>query len=324
MAFKTILWAVDPFESTLREKAQIPDFLRTINAQSTVTVTPVYVVTPDLSASMVVEAEGPWFQDPTPDPLRALNEILASLPVPGLAAPQLIRSGGSSTAHEAIALSNFAIQVGADAILVTTSGRTGLSRLFSTSFAESLLDHSQVPVITLGPRNQAVPTIRRILFPTDFAAHAKDAFRSAVSLAQGLGASITLFHLIPHPVEPILQGGAYLLGGAWVPITPFFTHSTDRQNRHARLWARWAGNQGVATEVLIDALGDNIAEVIVGLVAKRDIQLVAMEHKHGPIASTLLGSIARQVIRGVACPVWMIRPAQSQATNAGSTVHRAA
>src|SRR6516165_10080459 len=51
--------------------------------------------------------------------------------------------------------------------------------------------------------------IRKILVPTDFSAHADEAFRAAYTLAQAVGAEMILFH-IARPPAVVVEGGRFL------------------------------------------------------------------------------------------------------------------
>src|SRR5712671_6183236 len=51
--------------------------------------------------------------------------------------------------------------------------------------------------------------IRKILVPTDFSAHADEAFRVAHSLAGAVGAEVILFH-VARPPAVVSEGGRFL------------------------------------------------------------------------------------------------------------------
>ena len=51
--------------------------------------------------------------------------------------------------------------------------------------------------------------IRKILVPTDFSAHADEAFRVAHTLARAIGAEVILFH-VARPPAVVSEGGRLL------------------------------------------------------------------------------------------------------------------
>jgi nucleotide-binding universal stress UspA family protein len=163
--------------------------------------------------------------------------------------------------------------------------------------------------------------IHRILAPTDFGHNEKKLFRQVVAMAQEMGFEIAIYHAIPRPVEPIYQTGVYLLGSPWVPIHEYYAKEVIRRERRARAWARWAENQGVRCEVILDTEVMNIAESIARIARERKFSWIAMSSHSGAIASMLLGSVTRQVIRSAECPVWVVRrgfqiPAEKKAPRA--------
>jgi nucleotide-binding universal stress UspA family protein len=88
-----------------------------------------------------------------------------------------------------------------DAIVVGTRGRTGLARVLLGSVAERIFRQALCPVFTVGPRavgEMSSPTLRRILYATDFTPSSLHAFRYAFSLTQHAGAHLTLLSVIPE------------------------------------------------------------------------------------------------------------------------------
>lgn len=310
MLIEKIIWAVDPFSESSSLRAQAAPFLRALASRGRISVQPVYVLGLQQDLEINDEFVADWPELSREDALNAMDSCLAELNIPGLEKPEIRIDKVPTLAHAARAVVAHAEASRADAILVCSHGRKGMARLFLGSFSEALFDHSTLPVLAVGPKYRAAPEIRRILFPTDFGQHSKQGFRDVVKLARDLGAGIVLFHLIPRFVEPILQSGAYLLGASWVPVQAFFSDANRRRGRRAELWARWARNQGVETEAVVDALEENVSDVISALVRQRGIDLIAMEHKHGAIASALVGSVSRQVLRSSDCPVWLLKTAR--------------
>lgn len=304
-AIRKLVWAVDVFEGPEQVLEQAAREIRGLMKHGLTEVEAIYVLSPS-QLNVSIEFSGPWIKQYKPAAEAALNALIQRLNLEGIARPHVIVQNFPSSLHAVKALIEQAELSGADAILANTHGRTGFSRLLMGSFAESLLHHSSVPVLILGPKN-AIRPLNQILFPTEFGPYSKDAFRRAVSLAKDTGASVTLFHAVPHPIEPILQSGAYLLGGSWVPVSTYFSDETDRARRRAEAWIRWARGQGVRSEVVVDTIGGSVAESIVKIAERKNIGLIVMEAQSGPVASVLIGSVTRQVVRESGCPVLVIR-----------------
>jgi nucleotide-binding universal stress UspA family protein len=304
---RKIIWAVDPFAELPQQAAAL--FLRTLHEKSGVPVRPVYVLSPS-QIGLSVEFGGPLVEHYEGTAREALDTLIRNLqketPMPWLETAEILIENFSSNTQAARLLNEFAEKEGADAILVSSHSRQGMSRLLLGSFAENLLSRATLPVLVIGQKDRVPTDVKTILFPTEFGIKAKHLFRNLVQDAREWGAKIILAHTIPHPVEPLLQSGAYLLGGSWVPVQAYFAHETDRHIRRAEAWARWAKHQGVEVEPHVEINGKSIAETIVELGRLRSVDLIAMESHSGPIAAVLIGSITRQVVRAADCPVWVL------------------
>jgi nucleotide-binding universal stress UspA family protein len=114
--------------------------------------------------------------------------------------------------------------------------------------------------------------------------------------------------LILNLIAPIFQSGAYLFAGAWIPARNYFREEIQERYRRGTSWARWASHQGINCEFFLDELSGEISKKIVNLTEKENIDLIALASRSGPVSSALLGSITRQVIRTIPCPVWIIHP----------------
>jgi nucleotide-binding universal stress UspA family protein len=310
-ATRRIIWAVDAFDDPDHLRSLAPVLLNSLSRQKDwgqVEVIPVYVLSPG-EINLSLEFSGPWLEQYRGAAEKALKQALQGIEVAGMGEPEVIAENFTSTAQVAKSLAMHAWKKNAEMIVVPGHGRKGIGRFFMGSFTENLIQHSHVPVVVLRPKVKISQLIQTVLVPTQFGPKSKAVFKKIVEQARGFGARIILFHTIPHPVEPILQSGAYLAGGSWIPVQAYFSVETDRHRRRAEAWGRWAEHQGVPTEVILDVQGSDIADSIVYLAKSRNVDWIALESRSGPIASTLLGSITRHVIRNATCPVWVYRPA---------------
>ncbi len=80
-------------------------------------------------------------------------------------------------------------------------------------------------------------TMKKILVPTDFSAHADEAFRVAHTLAQTMGAEVILFH-VAQPPAVVSEGGRLL--------------ANPGNGEAANLWDRFQGIQPTDPRVRVE------------------------------------------------------------------------
>jgi nucleotide-binding universal stress UspA family protein len=100
-------------------------------------------------------------------------------------------------------------ETGAQRVIVSTHGRTGIKRMVLGSVARRILSKSKVPVCTIGPHCQAPSGIglKSVLHPTSLGPDAEASAKLALDLAQYFHARLTLLHVITpdSPIEPYLD-----------------------------------------------------------------------------------------------------------------------
>lgn len=100
-------------------------------------------------------------------------------------------------------------ETGAQRVIVSTHGRTGIKRMVLGSVASRILARSRVPVCTIGPNCQAPSGVgvKSILHPTSLGPDAEASAKLALDLAQHYRAKLTLLHVIApdSAIEPYLD-----------------------------------------------------------------------------------------------------------------------
>jgi nucleotide-binding universal stress UspA family protein len=308
-----VIWAVDAFEATNQIHYNCAAVLRFFKERFKSQINPVCV----LSASQLNlpgERAGRWIHHYQPAIEKEIQTVLKEVHLDEqVETPEILLQRSTSTTEAVNLLSQFALSRDADLIVVGTHGRSGMERFLLGSFTETLLLRSEVPVLVIGQTLQEFKNIDRIFFPTEFGPHSKFIFRQVVRMAAEMKAKLTLFHYIPHPIEPVFQSGIYLLGGSWIPVQAFFGDEVNKKTKRIGLWTKWANQQGVETDSLIHSEGGVISDVILSEAERRKMNCIVMEAQSGPISAALVGSITRQVIRSAACPVWVVRHGMQKA-----------
>jgi nucleotide-binding universal stress UspA family protein len=145
--------------------------------------------------------------------------------------------------------------------------------------------------------------ICRILVPTDFSAHADEAFRVAHTLARAVGAEVILFH-VAHPPAVVSEGGRLL------------TH--PGKGEAVNLWDRFQSIQptdpGVRVEHQVIVADSHGAGPILEILDKRGCDLIVMgTHGRSQLKHLLFGSVTEEVVRRARCPVMVVKaPAPAQ------------
>lgn len=161
-----------------------------------------------------------------------------------------------------------------------------------------------------------MPPVTIILVPTDFSPASKRALRYACSLADALGASLHIIHvldiLVPPPGYPEMYAalpGDYLeeMGRrARVELEAQLTG--DEKQRYAAVFVMRAGSP--AREILDYLREQGTIDLVVMATAGR-----------GGVARLMMGSVADKIVRAAPCPVLTIHPQEDAET---SSTYRAA
>lgn len=202
----------------------------------------------------------------------------------------------------------------ADLIVMTSHGRTGLSRLWLGSVTDTVIRHAHVPVLVMrptrvpGPRGGVGRKFDHVLVPMDDMPAGR-AVHAGVDLAVATGASLTLLHVVHPvsrrtPVEPFAPE-AYALSAYDEDATNSLVAACSSSLNEIACHLRETKGLRVNSIVLV---GNRVAKTIVEFAATSDVDVIAMS-THGRGASRyLLGSVADKVLRATDIPVLVHRP----------------
>jgi nucleotide-binding universal stress UspA family protein len=203
-------------------------------------------------------------------------------------------------------------EVSADLVVMTTHGRTGLSRAWLGSVADEVVRNATVPVLMLRaneqPHDEEAPTpFTRILVAIDGSPESDAILGPAVSMAQCSGAALVftrVVHPIPilffHPVMPAMPTSIVDEDGTAELVTKVRTDLTA--------FAECVeGQTGIRVEVEV-MVCTNAAEALLQVAASCGADLIAMT-THGRGASRLVvGSVTDKVLRGSQLPLLLYHP----------------
>lgn len=196
----------------------------------------------------------------------------------------------------------YASELGARFIVMSTHGRSGLSRWWYGSVTDRIVHTSFTPVVVVGPhalRDAGTYAIRHIATPLDGSPLSEAAILTAVELASAVGARLTLV----RAVRWAAQAYPYTLPEAYVPQLDAELEAGARAYLD-RVRANIEASLSVDTEVVRGVIADSLMEFC----ERAAVDLVVMStHGRSGLARATLGSVADRLLHGP-CPVALIRP----------------
>lgn len=293
--FGKIVWAVDVLES----RGIQTHALSTLGALTRLTdarIEPVYVLSAPYSDSDS-EMKKDFEEAYKALAEKRMAELSSNSALANLAPGKVLFNHTGTTRSDVKAVIDYAMTSEADAIVVTTHGRTGLSRFFLGSFAETLAVTSSIPVIAINPATKVRERISKILIPTTFLPRYRESFERVVALAKALDAEVTL--LYKEPTIP-----AYAASAEYYRAVD--NEALERATV-ANEWREWAIHYGVRANVKLDNEPGNVVGAVENYASEHNFDLIAMATQADSFSAVLLGSLSRKVIRQAPCPVWVMK-----------------
>jgi nucleotide-binding universal stress UspA family protein len=142
-----------------------------------------------------------------------------------------------------------------------------------------------------------MPSLARILLPTDFSERSAGAARYARTLAAHFGSELTLLHVL---MPPQYEFGALDIGGSMLNELYRSQAGTAQREMESFLAAELAG-----LNVRRLVLEGDPARKIVEFAHHENIDMIVMPtHGYGPFRRFILGSNTAKVLHDADCPVW--------------------
>lgn len=169
-----------------------------------------------------------------------------------------------------------------DLVVLGSHGHNRLNQFLLGSVSSGVLREITVPLLVVRHRADVTPKIERVLCPINFTPTAAAGLQAAASVAQHLGAHLSVIHS--------LEGGGDAAAERerlcqWVPA----------QVQAECTWEASPVVDGPAAERIVQAAADTEADLIVLGGRRRSL-----------LAATLLGATTERVVRHAPCPVLTI------------------
>lgn len=199
-----------------------------------------------------------------------------------------------------------------DLVVMTTHGRTGLSRAWLGSVADSVMRSLDVPVLMLRPLapgagEPASGSFHRIMIPLDGSKRAESIIDTALALG-GPGATYLLARVMA-PVPVVLSSAEPYALLPVVVDSDATARAVDAANRYLQEIADGLRTKGATSVEQSVVISEFAAPALLELATSNHVDLVAIA-THGRGASRLvLGSVADKLLRGGTTPLLIARGA---------------
>lgn len=251
---------------------------------------------------------GSWSDAKTPEEniyIRSLAEELAK-------GANITVGGRVETGKAVDVICRRAKEIGADLIVMTSHGRTGLSRMWLGSVADGVVREASVPVLMLRPmderhRRRSDPHLfRRILVPLDGSTTSSAILGAATEMARANGGTLVLVRVVmPVPLYAFDAG---------TPVYPTAIVDEDATRQVADTardelmdLARSLEREGLRVETDV-VVGRQIATDILELAKSKGADLIAMTTRGRGASRLVIGSVADKVLRASHLPLLLLHP----------------
>lgn len=203
---------------------------------------------------------------------------------------------------EAGAIVDLAAQEKVGLIVMTTHGRSGISRWLLGSVTERVLQQAPCPVLVIREERP----IRRVLITLDGSACSEQALIPGHELATRLGAELTLLRVFPG--DTLRKDEHEQLEWVEAGLTRRMV-GTVRQHLHNYLveQAKKVARPGQHIDTVV--LEGSPAATILDFATVQDFDLIVMAtHGHSGLQRWIYGSVTNRVMRHAPCHMMIVRP----------------
>jgi nucleotide-binding universal stress UspA family protein len=234
-----------------------------------------------------------------------LEELAAKAPQ-GVSAHAAVLTGPVVTA-----LSNYIAEANMEMVVMTTHGRTGLTRTFLGSVADELTRSVKVPLLLLRPYmgddglNVDPLYARRILIPLDGSQLAEQALDRAVEVGGLTGARYTLLQVVPPPVLSTYPDTVE------TQTAREHEHAIDCAHEYLETVADRLRMVGLRVETEVTTHDDIAAGIVQEAIADSADMIVMATHGRSGWKRLTLGSVAQEVLHTAWLPLLVVRGSEA-------------
>ena len=188
-----------------------------------------------------------------------------------------------------------------DLIMMSSHGRSGISRLVYGSVAEHVMRHANCNTAIINARRASLDReLTKILIPLDGSILAEQGLTPGRELVQALGAELHLLRVIT-PVHKVLETDAMK-----TVFDDVERKEIDEAKTYLQLKASEIENVSAINEVEIEE--NSVADTISNYAVKHEIDMIVMSsHGRTGLKRWVFGSVAEQVLRNACCTTMIVR-----------------
>jgi nucleotide-binding universal stress UspA family protein len=312
MQVDKIIWAVDPFaEQVMLQRASAWALNELTQAYPSSVIQPVFLAN-DFSAEgripqrlirSYVEKVQTFAND-------SLSKITHRIPLKNVRPLQVISRPFESVKQGVQELIRNAAHQGGHLIVAgTRAGKGGSSPLgFAGSFVESLLEHSDIPVLAVNPHWKHGAGIPSLLFPSDLSPDSHKWFVETLELAKTIQAKVILFHRISLPLSQPLDTAIRI----FPEIRDTLQKKIKASHGEAKRWAQDAKRAGVKLSQVIDSqLSGSVLDALLKCLEQHPSSVMIMP----PLSETYPRSTIQSLMKRSPFPMLYVPTAREKVSH---------
>lgn len=213
--------------------------------------------------------------------------------------------------HPADAICTFAAQRESPLVVMSSHGRTGVSRFWLGSVADAVIGRSHAPVLMVRASSDrpapAANEITRVLVALDGSTISEEILPEAAAIAEALGARLELFRAvdrqdIPRTSPSLMEDSR----GAAVRQAAF-----DLQAIAHRIDAE---HPALAVDLSV-RIAESPANAVIDAALAHGCRMVALTTRSEGVHRALMGSVANKVVRAGPELILLVRPRETAISN---------
>jgi nucleotide-binding universal stress UspA family protein len=299
---KKWVFAVDPFSDL--DYKPVAQFVKASALAAGARVYGAYILAPE-TLNWTGDFSGPWLKryKPVAEGQAADFSVKSGVEV------EVVPSRKPGLKHTVGTLVKYAQKIQAECIVVSTHARSGIDRWVLGSFAESVLLTSKIPVLSVNPTQTLPRQIKRIFVPTDLSPQSTKFILKVADFAKRTDASMKLFFRQPDPLDPMIQQGVYAVGGGWVSVQHYLDEGLEESKQKIAKICDGIRKRGINCDIVTATAhgSSSLVTAIENSAKEHEADVIAVLTQSGPVAATLLGSVARSLVRTSPIPVMIYR-----------------